>query len=212
VLALDTASGEILWDIERDVQISWSSPILIHLNGTVQLVLNTNPFVAGYDAATGKELWRHEGVTGEVAPAPAYAAGRIFVANEYSRLAAIDINGPARLLWENDEELPEVSSPLATEEFVFVATAGGTVACRKADSGEAAWVQEFDKGFYSSPILVGDRIYLMDRDGLTHIFKCAGSYQKIGECSLGEPSSCIPAFADGSICIRGDKFLYRISE
>jgi outer membrane protein assembly factor BamB len=212
LLALNSSSGAVVWDISREVQIAWASPILARMQNSVQIILNANPIVAGYDPLTGKELWSHESVTGEVAPSPAFADGRVFVANEYSRLVAIDIRPPAKLLWETDEDLPEVSSPLATDQLLFIGTSGGIVDCRNALTGEKFWTQEYDKGFYASPILVGDRIYLMDNDGLMHVFKCAPKYELISDNPLGEPSTCTPAFLNGRIYIRGEKHLYGIAE
>ncbi len=212
LLALDSGNGATRWEKAREVQISWASPILVEQNGKMQIVVNANPLVAGYDLKTGEELWSHESVTGEVAPSAGYAAGRVVVANEYSRVAVIDIKGAAKLLWETDEELPEVSSPLATERYVFIATSGGSVACRDAATGEKYWLQEFDTGFYSSPVKVGDRVYLMNTEGVTHIFNCDKIYQAIADCPLGEPSNCTPAFLDRQIFIRSDKYLYCIAE
>jgi outer membrane protein assembly factor BamB len=212
LIALAANSGEIRWEKDRDVQISWASPILVELNGKAQVVVNSNPIVAGYDLLTGELLWSHEGVTGEVAPSPGYAAGRVVVANEYSRVVAIDIQGPAKQLWETDEELPEVSSPLATDKYVYIATSGGSVACHDAATGEKYWLQEFDTGFYSSPVEVGDRIYLMDMNGITHIFANDKTYRLIADCPLGEPSNCTPAFLDHHIIMRSDKYLYCIAE
>jgi outer membrane protein assembly factor BamB len=212
LLALRANTGELAWEKEREVQISWSSPILIEQKGMLQIVLNANPVVAGYDLQSGEQVWSHEGVTGEVAASPGYAAGRVVVANEYSRVAVIDIQGPPKLLWETDEELPEVSSPLATDQYIYIATSGGSVACRDAATGVKYWLQEFDTGFYSSPIKVGDHIYLMDMNGVTHIFANDKTYHLIADCPLGESSNCTPAFLDQHIFIRSDKYLYCIAE
>jgi len=178
----------------------------------MQIIINANPLAAGYDAQSGKELWSHESVTGEVAPSPAFDNGRVYVANEYSRLAAIEIGPPAKLLWEVDEDLPEVSSPLVVDSLLFVATSGGTLVCRHAATGEKLWSQEYDEGFYASPVLVQDRVYLMDNHGLMHVFKCSSRYQPLADNPLSEPSTCTPAFLEGRIYIRGDKYLYCIAE
>jgi outer membrane protein assembly factor BamB len=212
LLALKTGSGDIAWEQSRQVQVSWTSPILARVGNAMQVIINANPIVAGYDAATGKELWSHESVTGEPAPSPVVSDQRVFVVNEYSRLAAIALFPAVKLLWETDEDLAEVSSPLVSGELLFVATSGGTVTCRNAATGEKYWSQDFDTGFYASPVLCGDRIYLLDRDGLMHIFKSTASYQWIADNSLGESSNCSGAFMDGCIFLRSEKNLYCIAD
>ena len=70
----------------------------------------------------------------------------------------------------------------------------------------------FDKGFTSSPVLVGDRIYAIDIAGTVHIFGATGEYIEIGTIETGEPVYATPAFMDGRIYIRGDNNLYCIGK
>ncbi len=212
VLALKTNDGSVVWDQSRQVQVSWTSPTLAQINNVMQLIVNANPLVAGYDARTGQELWSHESVSGEPAPSPTVSDNRVYVVNEYSRLAAIEIHPTVKLLWETDEDLAEVSSPLVADNLLFVATSGGTVTCRNAASGQKLWYQDFDRGFYASPLLCGDRIYLLDRDGLMHVFKCATQYESLAENPLGEPCNSTAAVMDGIMFLRSEKNLYCIVE
>ena len=147
---------------------------------------------------------------GEVAPSPAYADGMVFVVNEYARLAAIRVGGIAQLAWEFDDYLAEVASPVATGEFLIVATSYGAVACFDSKTGEELWVHDFDEGFYASPVLVGDLVYLMDMNGLMHIVKAGREFQSVGQCPLGEKAMATPAFSDRHIYIRGTEHLFCI--
>jgi len=129
VLALNVLNGETLWDTKRSNGISWASPILVEHKGSFQLILSADPLVAGYDINTGKELWSNPCMMGEVGPSPAYGGGLVYAANEYARLVAIDLDNPSEILWENDEYLPEVSSPVVSENLLFIATSYGVFAC-----------------------------------------------------------------------------------
>lgn len=212
LLAFYTSNGKIAYRTKRDdVQLSWASPLLIF--GTRdEIVLSANPFVISYAPATGKELWRVKCMDGEVAPSPAYAAGRVFVVNEYARLAAIQIDGEAKKIWEYEDDLSEVSSPLATDSLLIMASSYGSVTCLNAATGAKLWNHEFEKGFYSSPILVGDLVYLMDVNGVTHIFKAAATFESVTANELGEKAMTIPAFMPGRIYIRGVENLYCIGK
>jgi len=212
LLALEASSGNLVYDAPRDVEISWASPILADVEGRPQVILNSNPFVMAYDPRTGRELWRVRCMQGEIAPSPAYSDGMVFAVNEYARLAAIRLGPIPEIAWEDIDDLSEVSSPVAAHGLLFMAASYGTVTCFDAVTGERHWLQEFDEGFYSSPILVGDRVYLMDMAGVTHIFKADAEFQSLGRNELGEAAMTIPAFMHNRIYIRGDKHLYCIAE
>lgn len=212
VFALDSATGETVWLARRDLEPCWSSPIIAESGSESQLVVAGNPFLTGYDPASGEKLWEYECLGGEVASSPAFADGMVFCANEYAALTALKLADPIELAWEAFDELPDVSSPLATDERLFVASGYGVLNCYDSASGKLLWTREFDEGFYSSPILVGDLVYLMDRAGVMHIFRDAGEYDQIAACELGEAATSIPAVMDGKIYIRGVRSLFCIGE
>ncbi len=212
LLALEASSGNLVYDTPREVEISWASPILADVGNRLEVILNSNPFVMAYDPRSGRELWRVRCMQGEIAPSPAYSDGMVFAVNEYARLAAIKLGAAPEIAWEVIDDLSEVSSPLAANGLVFMAASYGTVTCYDAATGERHWLQEYDEGFYSSPILVGDRVYLMDMAGVTHIFKADAEFQSLGRNELGEAAMTIPAFMHDRIYIRADKHVYCIGE
>lgn len=209
-LALNSITGEILWDTRRKASISWASPILAEIDGNYQMILSADPIVAGYDLSTGKELWSVECLMGEVGPSPAFSGGLVYAANEYARLVAIKPGINAAIIWENDEYLPEVASPVASGGLVFIATTYGVLVCYDALTGAKYWEQETGKGFYASPVIAENRLYALDLNGVMHIYKVSRTAELIGEPALGEPVTATPAFADSRIYIRGEKFLYCI--
>ncbi len=210
LLALKTQSGNLAYDQPRDVEISWASPILVNTGRRTELILNSNPFVMSHDPQTGEELWRVRCMLGEIAPSPAYADGMVFVVNDYARLAAIKLGETPELVWEYLDDLSEVSSPLATKNFVIMAASYGTVTCFDRKTGERFWIEEFSEGFYSSPILVGDFVYLMDMSGVMMVFKADKQFQRVSRNELGEMAMSIPAFMHDRIYIRGVKNLFCI--
>jgi outer membrane protein assembly factor BamB len=149
---------------------------------------------------------------GEIAPSPAYAQGMVFVVNEYARMAAIRIGAEPEVAWEYLDDLSEVSSPLAARGLVLMPASYGTVTCLDAATGEQLWFHDFDEGFYSSPILVGDKVYLMDMEGVMYIFDADREYRLHSRCELGERAMTIPAFMHKRIYIRGERHLFCIGE
>ena len=209
-------TGKQAWVAPRK-RISWSSPAYVHTPLGVQLILNSEEDVDAYDPRSGALLWTEQCLSGEVAPSAAFGGSTVFVANEYAVASAIrlETSGGAtqtEVVWQWDEILPEVASPVATDEHCYIASAMGDIVCLDIKTGAQVWGNEFDKGFYSSPILVGDRIYALDLDGTMHIFKTGAQFELIGSPKLGEPVSTTPAFLDGRIYVRTDKHLLCIEE
>jgi outer membrane protein assembly factor BamB len=212
VMALSSKTGQQVWSTSRDVKISWASPVVAYTGKQNEIILSADPYVAGYNPFTGKENWRIDCIFGEVGASVAYADGIVFAQNEYARLVAIKLGEKPEILWEDTEYLSDIPSPVATKNFLFQVTSYGAVACYEAKTGKKLWEKEFGAGFYSSPMLVEGKIYLIDKKGVTHIFSASGSYSSIAESALGENVFATPAFADGQIIIRGEKNLYCIGK
>jgi len=207
-LAVNVATGRIQWDVRRDVAASWATPALVPVGGETLAVLNAAKKVIAYEIATGKERWGTACLKGEVGPSPAFAGGRVFAAQEWAPLTALDA-ATGRILWQDeDAELPDASSPYATEDYLFLSSAGGLITCLDAKSGEILWEEEFDDGFYASSLRVGEHIWISDFSGTTHFFKPAGTYEAAAPSRVNEKVVTIPAPVGGRIYLRGIEHLY----
>ncbi|MBT3296596.1 MAG: PQQ-binding-like beta-propeller repeat protein [Verrucomicrobia bacterium] len=207
LLALNVADGTTAWQVKRDVEACWSSPVLIQTARGPELILNGNPNVAGYDPRSGALRWSEECMSGEVAVSAAATDDIIFIANEYAVLVALRVtDGPERL-WEYDEDLPDVASPVAGAGCLFVPTSYGLLTCFDAATGSQHWSHEFDEGFYASPVLAAGRIYLVDMEGVMHVIKAGPTFELLASNPLGERATSTAAFVGDRIYIRGAKHL-----
>ena len=210
VFAIDVRNGNLVWEQERASEISWASPILANVEDHYELILASSPDVAGYDPETGKELWTLDCLSGEVGPSPAYNNGVVFTANEYAKLTAFIPGNPPTVLWDDNEYLPEVSSPVAVNDLLFIGTSYGVIACYRSKTGELLWEYECNRGFYESPIVADGKVYFIDRGGKMYIFSASESLSFINDPELGEETFASPAFSDGQIFIRANENLYCI--
>jgi len=210
LLSLDTATGNTHWETNRQVGISWASPILAEIGGNTQVILSAEPLVAGYDPETGEELWSLDCMMGEVGPSPAFGGGLVYAANEYARLVAIRPGAADPVVWENDEYLPEIASPVVSGGLLFIATSYGVLVCYDAASGEKYWEEEAPQGFSASPMVADGKLYAMDSGGNMHIYSLSKEVKKLGTPALGELAYASPAFSEGTIYLRGEKYLYCI--
>jgi hypothetical protein len=109
--------------------------------------------------------------------------------------------------------MPDTTSPVSDGTHVYTVASFGLMGCFRLTDGEQVWEQELPEGmYYSSPSIVGDRIWLMNRDGVMHFFATGSEYEHLGSVEMGEAVDATPAFVDGSIFIRGTEKLYRIGE
>ena len=218
LIALNPKDGSTIWKNNRKASISWASPVAINVplpekNKKVPLIIiATSSIVSAHSPKTGKTVWSTECMAGEVAPSPAYHNGIIFVANEFASAVALDaLSG--KILWQKDElDLPDVATPLATDNKVYLAASSGILSCLNSKTGDEIWVQEYEDGFYSSPILVGDLIYLLNMKGEMIIIKDSKKYEEISKAYLNGIGVTTPAFTGKHIYIRMGKYLYSISD
>jgi outer membrane protein assembly factor BamB len=216
LVGLDSKTGKKVWDKARaGAKTSWASPVLATAGTKKQILVCGDPFAMGHDAASGEALWRvnwTEEAAVEVAPSPAYANGIAYFTVNRAALVAVKL-GEDKALWKYTEGgLPDVSSPVATEKYVLLAADDGLVTCLDAPTGKKLWTHEFDLGFDSSPVIAGDRVYLVDKKGFTSVVKLGDQFELLAKNALGEETGCTPAIPKGRIYLRTRKNLYCIGK
>lgn len=209
-LAIETKTGATRWKTPRAFHPSWATPTLADLDGKIQLILAAAPALASYDPKTGAELWRVDCFQrAEVAPSPVFSDGLVFVSAEGAGIGAIDAKTRA-VVWNDSDLAPSVCTPLVVGELLFYGWDDTGIVCRNAKTGQKIWESETDNGFYASPVLSGDRIYLIDRTGTTHLFRATNKFELIGRNKLDVEGAATPAIYGSSLFIRGRTHLYRI--
>lgn len=214
VYGFNLETGTEAWKQSR-THISWASPIIVRDGDHPMLALVSTKKLDVYNPREGTLLWSIECLSGEVGPSPAYGAGMFFVANDYADASAISpptVEEPEpRIVWQFSDSLPDISSPLATASYFYLLTSRGEIVCLNAADGEVVWVHEHEEPFYASPVLVGDRIYALDKAGTMLIFKNADSWQLVGTSPLEEMAVATSAFLDKRIYARTETSLICIA-
>ena len=49
------------------------------------------------------------------------------------------------VIWEGDLDLPDVSSPVASEGRLYVGSSGGVLTCYDAATGKEVWLEELEE-------------------------------------------------------------------
>jgi len=140
---------------------------------------------------------------GEVACSAVAAAGTFYFANS-GALAAAFAADSGEILWRNDNvPMPDVASPVVAAGVMYLFTSGGSVITLDAKNGEELYEENFDNGFYASPVLVDGRIVAVNMDGLLLVVEPSReSFKVVGRYEIGKKVLATPAFAQQRLIIR----------
>lgn len=205
------ADGEKKWETPRKGRPVNSSPILSVFDGQPQVMINGNPSVSSFDPVTGRELWSLPGVSGDVAASLAANTRLVYAVADYYKLIALKPGANGSSAWEDNTFTPDVSSPAADENFLFVTTGNGDAACYNAVKGDTLWSHYFGEPFYASPVICDNKVWMLDRSGIMHIAEAAKAFKLIAESPLGENTDCTPAFSEKKIYLKSKTSLYCIA-
>lgn len=208
---IDLETGEPKWETIRSGRLVNSSPVLAVFDGQPQILINGNPNVSSYDPADGRELWSLPGVSGDVAASLAVNSKMVYATADYFKLIALKPGKGGSAAWEDNSYTPDVSSPVANDNYLFVSTGNGDAACYNAETGDTLWTHYFEEPFYASPIICDNKVWMLDRSGVMHVVEADKKLNIISSSPLGENTDCTPAFSEKRIYLRGIKNLYCIS-
>jgi outer membrane protein assembly factor BamB len=169
VIALDPASGEILWRARGDAPYR-SAPVATQ--GQVIAVSGVNG-VTGFNAADGAVMWRGEGQStrygnlgrGSPGAAPGaalipFGSGELAVIRIPSGIRVWSINLGANAGGEGLAAFSDLTSgPVLVGGIVVAGTAGGQMAGIDGRSGRQLWKRRF--GSLSPAWVAGDSIYVV---------------------------------------------------
>jgi len=214
LLALKGPTGKIAWEEYREVPNSWASPIVIQHSKEHQIITSADPWVMANDPSSGALLWKANCISGDIGPSPVYSNGLVYATNVYAKVVAIRPDGiddvtETHIAWEAEDGLPDMCSPLCDGKRLYL-LAEGLFTCYNATTGDKIYEQDLDDMYHASPTLVGDKIYLLNDEGVMIIVKASDKFEEVGRAELGEICHASPAFLDGRIYIRSEKHLYCI--
>jgi outer membrane protein assembly factor BamB len=219
LVALHRKTGKVVWRAPRDGgHESYGSPLVGRVAGRDQLVIIGPHKTRSYDPGCGELLWECDGPAAYDAATAAFGADAIYSTggNPEKALLAIRADGSGdvtdtHVMWKSDRKAAYVPSPLVSGAFVYAVTDNGLMRCYNAVSGDVVWERHLHSRFYSSPVLVGERIYLFDRKGKGFVMRAGGTFEMLAENALSDGAFATPVIVDGRIYLRTLGDFYCIS-
>lgn len=214
--ALHRKTGAVVWraTLTKGLE-SYASPLVVRVAGRDQAILIGGKKTHSFDPNTGKLLWTCDGPAEFCAATAAFNENTIFSTGGYPQkgLLAIRADGAgdvtkSHLRWKSDTKAGYVPSPLLHDGLIYTISDTGLLRCYDAASGKVAWEHALKAPFYSSPVLVGDRIYVFDRKGKGYVFKTGRQFELLAENELAAGVFATPVILGGQIYLRSLRDFY----
>jgi len=228
VLRIDKATGKTLWRVERPTRAirespdSYTTPAVVRSGASTEIIITGGDVVTGHDPATGKELWRADGLNPyndaahRIVASPVVLGEMIYAPSRERPILALRAGGrgdvtKSHLVWSFNSG-PDVPTPVTDGEYFYVIRDNGVMFCLDAKTGRTIYgPSRLRPATYSgSPVLADGKIYVTNEDGMTVVAKAGPKFELLAENDFGEYTLSSPAISDGQIFIRTDSALYAI--
>ncbi len=230
LVALDAGTGDEVWRVERDEVENWATPFVWENDVRTEIVTAGLRRVRSYDL-DGRLLWELGGMTVNVVPTPFARDGLIYVSSGYPGGmprpvyairpgASGDIslsegeNGNDFIVWYQPMLGTYNTSALVYDGHYYTLLDRGFLLTHDARTGREVYGRTRIKpgsGFTASPWAYNDRIFLMGEDGDTFVIRAGPEFELLRTNTLDEMALATPAVVRGSVLLRTQTKLYRLS-
>jgi outer membrane protein assembly factor BamB len=221
VLALSASNGEAIWKSPRasdaSKKFSFSTPLLIQVDGRDQLISPGSNCVVAYDPQNGQEIWRVNYNGYSVVPRPVYGHGLVYISTSFDspQVMAIQPDGQGdvtdtKVAWTAKRGAPNTPSLLLVGDYLYMVSDGGVASCLDAKTGETKWQERLGGGFSASPLYADGRVYFQNEEGEATVVAAEPTFQILARNDLQERTLASYGVIEHDLLIRTDKHLYRI--
>lgn len=201
LIALDKATGETRWKVERPSGMSWSSPIVVQQGSSELVVVSATGSVQAYDATSGEIAWTLGDVSGNSIASPLIVENRLYLA---AALSDFDIaenaarsnccvklldDGGYEVVWRAERALCDYASPVVCGNCIFYITRAGVLHTLDTVTGVEQYVKRLGGPCWATPIAAGDRIYVFSKNGETTVLRAGTEFEVLATNRLWDPDS-----------------------
>ena len=225
LLAVDTRTGRDRWKADRGRgRQSYTTPFVVAASTGPELIVNSSERVDAYDPRTGTPLWHVGGTNQFPIPSPAYHDGVLYLSRGYRSgpYMAVRPGGKGDVtethkVWESGRTENRLGSPVIKDGYVFLPTMPGMAECIELKTGKKVWDERIrgrgaKNDTWSSMVLAGDRIYVVNQSANTIVLKASPKFEVLAVNSVGnEMCNASVAVSNGDIFIRTHEHLWCVS-
>ncbi len=193
LLAIDKATGQDIWAVERQPRSSWTSPVVMKTAQAELVVVSSNGAVSVYNASTGAALVEYTDIAGNGIPSATPVANGVLVAAGENRtkpdanltsksncfLRLTDSTQGLEVAWTTKRFAAGTASPVAFDGLAYYVDKSGIVVCLDMETGEEYYRERLDNQQWATPVATKEAIYFFGKDGLTTVLKPGKEYEKL---------------------------------
>lgn len=238
--ALDKKTGAKRWSVplkeehpperfdgfagQKDGMIgTFSTPLVVSAAGHQEIILPVVNKLRAFDPGTGRELWSADGMSPLVYASPTYGQGTIAIYGGFFGSGIFIQPGGTgdvtakRLVYEQRLKKHCIGSPIVRGGYVYAALTDGFGQCVELATGKTVWEERLPSTgasaqTWASPVLVEDRLYLVNQSGDTVVLRAGTKFEVISVNPVGEPSNSTLALSDGEIFLRTQEALWCLAD
>lgn len=226
LVALDKDSGKTVWKRDRDIDYqttngdlkkAYSTPIVIEVDGQLQLISPAAKATIAYNPRNGDAIWKVRYQQHSATARPLYAFGLVYLSTGFPKaeLWAVrptgkgDVTG-THVAWRSAKSIGSKPSQLIVRELLYVVSDGGVATCLQAKTGEEVWTHRLGGKYSASPLYADGKIYFFSHEGKTTVIKPGREYQEVAVNQLGDGFMASPAASGNALILRSRSHLYRV--
>ncbi|MBI5685844.1 MAG: PQQ-like beta-propeller repeat protein [Verrucomicrobia bacterium] len=200
---------------------SWTTPVIMRVEGRDQLLMSWPRRLAAYDPMGGKELWTCAGLNPLVYSSPIYSGDIIVTMGGFSGSSlAVRAGGSgditsSRRLWHHPRTKQRIGSGVIHDGRIYIHNDPGVAECFDLKTGNLVWEERLRGDGktgqnWSSVMLAGGNCYTITQGGDCFVFKASPKFELVAVNSLGERSNSSIVPSNGELLIRTHAALWCI--
>ncbi len=201
VAKLNGGNSENIWRVLEDRRGmfggAFSSPVITHLHGLRQLVVQTRSTLGGINLGNGDILWSTpvEASRGMNILTPAVVGNRIFTATYGGGSFCYEVlenseGFSVELIWQKKKIEGYMSSPVIVGNHIYHHGRDKRLRCMSIETGESLWVSDRVFGQYWSMVANGSRVLALDQSGELFLFEASPlSFEMIDERKISDEAT-----------------------
>ncbi|MGI9429959.1 MAG: hypothetical protein ACR2NM_14960, partial [Bythopirellula sp.] len=200
---------------------SYATPCAVAMVGPTKAVISQSMTggMQAIEVSTGKIIWQDQEIFPARCVSSPFVAGGLVIGvcgggGSGKQLVGMDLNSAdmpqERLLLT--KHIPYVPTAVVADDLMFLWHDRGTISCvdlSAADPSKLLWTERLGNkiAFFGSPILAGDKLYGMSKDGRAIVIAADRNFALLGITDLGEPTKATPAVHQGKMYLRTESSL-----
>lgn len=203
ILSVDKESGKTNWKATGVGGTAWSTPRLLEVGDSQQLLLSGSGRIIGLDPATGKKLWDFEGIAGNTVPTPIPLGNGEFLMgattggndsgngnpaefNGVIKVGLVDEKWSADYVWHCEKATSSFGSPVEMNGLAYFVNRAGVLFAVDSSKGKEIYSQRLASSMWATPVKLGNALVLPCKNGTLQIIAEGNEFNLLGETKLWE--------------------------